>query len=35
MEMSKLTRYGTAEPVSRNQTLRHEREQGNMTVQGH
>ena len=30
MEMSRLTRDGTAEPVSRNQILRHEREQGNI-----
>ena len=30
MEMSKLTRDGTAEPVSRDQILRHERRQGNI-----
>ena len=30
MEMSKLTRDGTAEPVSRDQILRREREQGNI-----
>ena len=30
MEMSRLTRDGTAEPVSRDQILRHERGQGNM-----
>ena len=29
MEMSRLTRDGTAEPVSRDQILRHAREQGN------
>ena len=29
MEMSRLTRDGTTEPVSRDQTLRHERGQGN------
>ena len=29
-EMSRLTRDGTAEPVSRDQILRHEREQGNI-----
>ena len=29
MEMSKLTRDGTAEPVSRDQTVRHVRGQGN------
>ena len=29
MEMSRLTRDGTAEPVSRDQILRHERGQGN------
>ena len=28
--MSRLTRDGTAEPVSRDQTLRHERGQGNI-----
>ena len=28
LEMSKLTRDGTAEPVSRDQILRHAREQG-------
>ena len=28
--MSRLTRHGTAEPVSRDQILRHEREQGNI-----
>ena len=28
--MSRLTRDGTAEPVSRDQTLRHAREQGNI-----
>ena len=28
--MSRLTRDGTAEPVSRDQTLRHKREQGNI-----
>ena len=30
MEMSRLTRDGTAEPVSRGQILRREREQGNI-----
>ena len=30
MEISKLTRDGTAEPVSRDQILRHERGQGNI-----
>ena len=30
MEMSTLTRDGTAEPVSRDQILRHERGQGNI-----
>ena len=30
MEMSRLTRDGTAEPVSRDQILRRERGQGNM-----
>ena len=30
MEMSRLTRDETAEPVSRNQILRREREQGNI-----
>ena len=30
MEISRLTRDGTAEPVSRDQTLRHERGQGNI-----
>ena len=30
MEMSRLTRDGTAEPVSRDQILRHAREQGNI-----
>ena len=30
MEMSRLTRDGTAEPVSRGQILRHERGQGNI-----
>ena len=30
MEMSRLTRDGTAEPVSRDQILRHERRQGNL-----
>ena len=30
MEMSRLTRDGTAEPISRDQILRHEREQGNI-----
>ena len=30
MEMSKLTRDGTAEPVSRDQILRHARGQGNI-----
>ena len=30
MEMSTLMRDGTAEPVSRNQILRHERGQGNI-----
>ena len=30
MEMSRLTRDGTAEPVSRDQILRHERWQGNI-----
>ena len=30
MEMNRLTRDGTAEPVSRDQILRHERGQGNM-----
>ena len=30
MEMSRLTRDGTAEPVSRNQFLRRERGQGNI-----
>ena len=30
MEMSRLTRDGTAEPVSRDQILRHARGQGNM-----
>ena len=30
MEMSRLTRDGTAEPVSRDQILRHERRQGNI-----
>ena len=30
MEMSRLTRDGTAEPVSRDQILRHERGQGNV-----
>ena len=29
-EMSRLTRDGTAEPVSRDQILRHERGQGNI-----
>ena len=30
MEMSRLTRDGTAEPVSRDQILRHARRQGNI-----
>ena len=30
MEMSRLTRDGTAEPVSRDQILRHARGQGNI-----
>ena len=30
MEMSRLTRDGTAEPVSRDQILRHAREQGDI-----
>ena len=30
MEMSRLTRDGMAEPVSRDQTLRHARGQGNI-----
>ena len=30
MEMSRLTRDGTAEPVSRDQILRHKRGQGNI-----
>ena len=30
MEMSRLTRDGTAEPVSRDQILRHARGQGNV-----
>ena len=30
MEISRLTRDGTAEPVSRDQVLRHERGQGNI-----
>ena len=30
MEMSRLMRDGTAEPVSRNQLFRHERGQGNI-----
>ena len=30
MEISRLTRDGTAEPVSRDQSLRHERGQGNI-----
>ena len=30
MEMSRLTRDGAAEPVSRDQILRHERGQGNI-----
>ena len=30
MEMSRLTRDGTAEPISRDQILRHAREQGNI-----
>ena len=30
MEMSRLTRVGTAEPVSRDQILRHARGQGNI-----
>ena len=30
--MSRLTRNGTAEPVSRDQILRHERGQGNINV---
>ena len=30
IEMSRLTRDGTAEPVSRDQILRHERGQGNV-----
>ena len=30
MEMSRLTRVGTAEPVSRDQILRHARRQGNI-----
>ena len=30
MEVSRLTRDGTAEPVSRNQILRHARGQGNI-----
>ena len=30
MEMSRLTRDGTAEPVSRDQILRHERGEGNI-----
>ena len=30
MEMSRLTRDGTAKPVSRDQILRHERGQGNI-----
>ena len=30
MEMSRLTRDGTAETVSQDQILRHEREQGNI-----
>ena len=34
MEMSRLTRDGTAEPVSRDQNLRHERGQGNIHVSG-
>ena len=32
MEMSRLTREGTAEPVSRDQSLRQEREQGNIII---
>ena len=32
MEMSRLTRDGTTEPVSRGQILRHAREQGNIHV---
>ena len=32
MEMSRLTRDGTAEPVSRDQILRHARGQGNIHV---
>ena len=32
MEMSRLTRDGTAETVSRDQILRREREQGNINV---
>ena len=31
MEMSRLTREGTTEPVSRDQILRHARGQGNIT----
>ncbi|CAM9567744.1 unnamed protein product [Ascophyllum nodosum] len=31
IEMSRLTRDGTAEPVSRDQILRHERGQGNIS----
>ena len=31
MEISRLTRDGTAETVSRDQTLRHERGQGNIS----
>ena len=32
MEMSRLTRDGTAEPVSRDQILRRERGQGNIPI---
>ena len=32
MEMSRLTRDGTAEPVSRDQNLRHARGQGNTVL---
>ena len=32
MEMSRLTRDGFAEPVSRDQILRHEREQGKINL---
>ena len=34
MEMARLTRDGTAEPVSRNQILRHARGQGNVNCLG-